>query len=133
MTLTSTGLTNGGETAHYRFGYDDSLSPPINPSGPEPARINAVIAECENDFNLMSGWFGNIALDVYIPISVNVTRNSGGGSWSTSRGNLTMTINPGTNGTANFIRYLLVMEMVEQFMRAQGLGWYGLRTEGSEG
>jgi hypothetical protein len=132
MTLTSTGLTNGGDTAHYRFRYDDSLSPPINPGGPEPARTNAVIAGCENDFNLMSGWFGNIALDVNIRISVNVTQNSGGASWSLSGGNLTITINPG-NGAANFIRYLLVAEMVEQFMRAQGLGWYGSGTEGSEG
>jgi hypothetical protein len=132
MTLTSTGLTNGGDTAHYRFKYDDSLSPPINPGGPEPARTNAVIAGCENDFNLMSGWFGNIALDVNFRITVNITQNTGGASWSLSSGNLTVTINSGT-GAANFVRYLLVSEMVEQFMRAQGLGWYGSGTEGSEG
>jgi hypothetical protein len=132
MTLTSTGLTSSGNTAHYRFRYDDSLSPPINPGGPEPARTNAVIAGCENDFNLMSGWFGNIALDVNTPIIVNVTQNSGGASWGLSGGNLTITINP-DNGAANFVRYLLVSEMVEQFMRAQGLGWYGSGTEGSEG
>jgi hypothetical protein len=132
MALTTTGLTNGGVTTHYRFQYDDSLSAPINPGGPEPARTNAVIAACENDFNLMSGWFGNIALDVNFTIPVNVTQNSGGASWSLSSGNLTVTINPG-NGVASFVRYLLVAEMVEQFMRAQGRGWYGSGTEGSEG
>jgi hypothetical protein len=31
------------------------------------------------------------------------------------------------------VRYLLVSEMTEQFMRAQGLGWYGQNTEGSQG
>jgi len=132
MALTSNGLTNSGVTTHYKFQYDDSLSAPINPGGPEPARTNAVIAACENDFNLMSGWFGNIALDVNFTIAVNVTQNSGGASWSLSGGNLIVTINP-ANGVASFVRYLLVAEMVEQFMRAQGLNWYGSGTEGSEG
>jgi hypothetical protein len=75
MALTSTGLTNGGRTAHYQFQFDDSLSAPINPGGPEPARTNAVIAACENDFNQMSGFFGNIGLDVTTIIAVNVTQN----------------------------------------------------------
>lgn len=132
MALTTSGLTNGGVTAHYRFQYDDSLSAPINPGGPEPARTNAVIAACEGDFNQMSGWFGNIALDVNFTIPVNVTQNGGGASWSLSGGNLTVTINP-AGGNAAFVRYLMVAEMVEQFMRAQGLGWYGNNTEGSQG
>lgn len=127
MAFTTTGLTNGGATAHYQFQYDDSLS-----GGLEPARTNSVIAACESDFTLMSGWFGNIALDVNTPIPVNITPNSGGASWSLSGGNLTVTIKPGS-GAASFVRYLLVAEMVEQFMRAQGLGWYGSGTEGSEG
>src|SRR4051812_7315689 len=115
MALTTTGLTNGGVTTHYRFQYDNSLSAPRNPSGPEPARTNAVIAACENDFNLMAGWFGNIALDVNFTIAVNVTQNSGSAAWSLNGGNLTVTINP-SNGTATLVRYLLVSEMVEQFM-----------------
>ncbi|MEO8428003.1 MAG: hypothetical protein ABI651_12910 [Verrucomicrobiota bacterium] len=117
MALTTSGLTNGGVTAHYRFQYDDSLG---GAGGIEPARTNAVIASCEADFNLMSGWFGNIALDVNFTIPVNVTQNGGRASWSLSGGNLTVTINP-SNGNAGFVRYLLVSEMTEQFMRAQGL------------
>lgn len=132
MTLTTAGLTNGGSTTHYQFQYDNSLAPPINPSGPEPARTNALIAACEGDFNLMSGWFGNVPLDVNFPIAVNVTQNSGGAGWNLSGRNLTVTINSG-NGDATFMRYLLVAEMVEQFERAQKLGWFGDRTEGSEG
>ncbi len=140
MAPTTLGLTNGGVTTHYKFQYDNSLGPPLNPSGPEPSRTNAVIAPstpgappaCEVDFNLMSGWFGNIALDVNFTIPVNVTQNSGSASWSILGRNLTVTINPG-NGGATFVRYLLVAEMVEQFMRAQKLGWFGQGTEGSEG
>lgn len=133
MAFTTSGLTNGGITTHYRWQYDDSLQQTAaNPGGIEPARTNQAIAACEGDFNLMSGWFGNIALDVNFTIPVNVTQNGGGASWGLSGGNLTVTINP-ANGTVTQVRYLLVAEMVEQFMRAQGLGWYGQNTEGSEG
>ena len=133
MALITTGLTNGGVTAHYKFQYDNSLQQTTaNPAGIEPARTNAVMAACEGDFNLMSGWFGNIAVDFNLPAAVNVTQNSGGAAWGLGGGNLTVTINPGA-GVVSFVRYLLVSEIVEQFMRAQGLGWYGSGTEGSEG
>ena len=136
MAPTTNGLTNGGATTHYNFTYDDSLSAPLNPTGPEPARTNGVIAACESDFNLMAGWFGNIALDVPTPIPVNVTQNGGGAGWNLNNGNLTITINPDTRG-ASHIRYLLVSEMVEQFMRAQQANradnWFGAGTEGSNG
>jgi hypothetical protein len=137
MAQTTNGLKKNsagvaGQTAHYKFSYDDSLDSTLHPGKPEPARTNAVIDGCENDFNLMSGWFGNIGLDVNIPITVNVTQNGGGASWSASGGNLTVTINPAAED-ANQVRYHLVMEMTEQFMRAQGKGWYGSGTEGSEG
>lgn len=129
MAPTSTGLTNGGQTTHYQFTYDDSLG---GPGGIEPARTNQVLANCEADFNLMSGWFNNVALDVNFRIAVNVTQNTGGAKWSLSGGNLTVTINSGT-GNQGFVRYLLVAEMTEQFMRAQGRSWYGQNTEGSQG
>jgi hypothetical protein len=129
MAPTSTGLSNGGQTAHYQFTYDDSLG---GTGGIEPARTNQVLANCEADFTLMSGWFNNVALDVSFRIPVNVTQNGGGASWSLSGGNLTVTINP-ANGNQGFVRYLLVAEMTEQFMRAQGRGWYGTNTEGSQG
>jgi hypothetical protein len=130
MAFTSDRLTNGGKTSHYQFKYDDSLK---GPGGPEPARTNAVLAACEDDFNQMSTWFGGIALDVSTPIPVNVTQNGGGASWSGGPGSgVTITVNPAA-GPASDIRYLLVSEMVEQFMRAQGRGWFGDGTEGSQG
>jgi hypothetical protein len=127
MALTRNGLTNGGATTHYQFQYDDSLV-----GGLEPARTNQVIAAAEADFNQMTDWFGGTALDVNFRIPVNVTQNDGGAGWSLSGRNLTVTINP-ANGSAATIRCLLVAEMVEQFMRAQNLGWFGSGTEGSQG
>ena len=127
MALTSKGLTNGGQTAHYRFEYDDSLR-----GGLEPARTNAVIAACETDFSLMTNWFRGTQLDVDFQIPVNITQNSGGAAWLLFVHSLTVTINPG-GGDASLIRYLLVSEMVEQFMRAHNRGWFGAGTEGSQG
>ena len=76
MTLTTSGLTNGGVTTHYRFTYDDSLAAP---AGPEPARTNAVVEACEYDYHLMSGWFGgNIAVT---GMNVQVTTQSSGAEW----------------------------------------------------
>src|SRR5262249_41523274 len=95
-------------------------------------RTNAVIASCEADFVLMSKWFNNIGLDVSAPFTVNVTQNNGGAKWSASGSTLTVTINPGNAG-ADMIRYLLVSEMTEQFMRSQNAGWFGSGTEGSAG
>jgi hypothetical protein len=137
MALTSAGITNGGRTTHYQFQYDDSLS-----GSPEPARTNAVIAACEGDFNLMSGWFGNIKLDVNFPISVNVIPPglpgacaNNGGCATFSDGNLNITISDQTvvNNNVGIVRYLMIAEIVENFMRVQGLGWFGSNTEGSQG
>lgn len=132
MAQITTGLV-GNPTTHYSFSYDSSLQrTALNPTGPEPARTNALIGACEGDFNWMSGLFGNPPLDYGIPCTVQVTQNSGGAGWSLGAGKLTVTLNPG-NGDANMCRYLLVAEVTEQFMREQGLGWYGTGTEGSQG
>ena len=65
---------------------------------------------------------------------MQVTQNGGGASWSLSGGgNLSVTLNPGLNGSTAMLRYLLGSEMTEQFMREQGRGWYGSGTEGSNG
>ncbi|MBL7487680.1 hypothetical protein I6A60_21930 [Frankia sp. AgB1.9] len=127
MTLTSKDLPNSGQTIHYRFQYDDSLQ-----GGLEPARTKEVVDACERDFDQLSKWFRDIELDVITPIPVNVTQNDGGAGWSLSGKDLTITIKPG-GGDSTLIRYLLVSEMVEQFMRAQQRGWFGSDTEGSEG
>jgi hypothetical protein len=132
MAQITTGLV-GNPTAHYSFSYDSSLQrTAANPAGLEPARTNALIAACEADFSWSSGLFGSPALDYSIPCTVQVSQFSGGASWGLGGGKLGVTLNPGS-GDANFCRYLLISEMTEQFMREQGLGWYGTNTEGSQG
>jgi hypothetical protein len=133
MAQITTGLV-GNPTTHYSFSYDSSLRRTAsNPTGPEPDRTNALIRACEGDFNWMSGLFGNPSLDYRIPCTVQVTQNGGGAGWSLGGGALTVTLNPGVNGTTTMLRYLLTSEITEQFMREQGLGWYGTNTEGSNG
>jgi len=124
--LTTAGLINNGITSHYRFQYDDSLI------GLEPTRLNIVLLACEDDYNLIAGWFGNISLDVSTPIEVNILGGESGASWETDGTNLTIAINDENDGEG-IVRYLLVAEMVEQFERSQGLGWFGDGNEGSNG
>jgi hypothetical protein len=113
------GLTNGGLTTHYAFSYDKSLQQTVtNPSGLEPARTNAVIAGCENDYVLMFDWFGGINLLVSIPLAVHVCNlccGAGGGP--------PIKMMPGS-GDATLCRYLIVSEVTEHFMHAQNKGWY---------
>jgi hypothetical protein len=62
MAFTTTGLSNGGVTTHYNFQYNDSLEQSAaNPTGPEPARTNAVIAAAEGDFNQMTSWVAHLS------------------------------------------------------------------------
>jgi Listeria-Bacteroides repeat domain (List_Bact_rpt) len=57
------GLAGGGGTMHFTFSYHEGLkTTAANPSGPEPARTNDVIASCERDYNLISGWFASSAV-----------------------------------------------------------------------
>jgi hypothetical protein len=68
MTLSTFGLTNGGRTTRYQIQYDDSLS-----AADGMDRANALIPVCDDDFLLMSNWFGNIGLTVGSPITVNIS------------------------------------------------------------
>ena len=113
---TAAGLTDSGlgpgVTKHYAFSFESSLS------AIEPARTNAVIAACESDYQLMSGWFGGSVKLTGLPISVFVA-NLGVGANTTS----SITLKP-SNGDSTLMRYLIVSEVTELFMAAQGKGWY---------
>lgn len=111
---TTSGLTGGGTTTHYRFQYDSALAA----GGLEPARTNAVIAKCEADFNIMKGWFGGIELSYSYPVSILVANLGGGAGWGPP---ITL---KGGNGNADFLRDLIVAEVTEMFMLAQGKGWF---------
>jgi hypothetical protein len=128
------GLTNGGATAHYTFSYHERLkNTASNPSGPEPARTNAVIAACESDWNLMSGWFNSTAVT---GMTVMVTPRSNGAYWFGGSTSSTVRLKPGQTGYGTdpvYLRYLIVSEVTEIFMLNQNAGWFQGGNEGSKG
>ena len=124
MTYTTAGLTNGGRTTHYQIQYDDSLS---QADGMD--RANALIAVCEGDYALMSGWFGGIALTVSVPVTVQIAP----GPYASAGWGPPITLTPGNGSSIEVVRYLLVSEVTEMFMLAQNKGWFGAGNEGSAG
>src|SRR5579859_6665247 len=125
VTFTTTGLTNGGLTTHYQFQYDSTFQG--NAWGAQ--RTNDLIAVAESDYTIMLNWFNNITITVEpSPIVVNITDNSSGegASW------YPVQINVPTSAAVSYIRYLLVTEVVEMFMKQQGGGWFA-SNEGSDG
>jgi hypothetical protein len=145
MVLTTSGLTNGGVTTHFNFSYDDSFAnSATNPGGPEPARTNVVIATCENDYNLMSGWFGGgisiTGINVQVvPQAADPCGYGPGGFGSCWNGNKTSStvklIGSGLSYSNNpaYLRYLIILEVSEIFMMVQASGWFQGGDEGSKG
>ncbi|WP_158014458.1 InlB B-repeat-containing protein [Ralstonia solanacearum] len=108
----TTGLAGGGVTTHYTFAYEEKLG---GPGGIEPARTNSVIASCENDYSWMQTQFAGVTPGT-LPIPTLVSSFGGGASW------WPLTLKPGGGG-ANFVRELIIAEVVEMFMAAQHKGW----------
>ncbi len=127
MALITTGLTNGGRTAHYQIKYDDSLA-----AADGKDRANALIAVCDADFDLMQGWFGGISLPYSIPYEVQI--NPGPGSSASWGSGPPISLVPGDGQPLDIVRYLLVAEVTEMFMLEQGFGWSPLASsEGTAG
>ena len=146
MALITTGLTKNaagveGKTAHFQFSYDDSFG---GPGGIEPARTNAAIAACENDYNWLAGLFGggisitgiNIQVTTqaadpcgYGPTALAVagTARKRRRPLSSSLRGLSYSNNPA------YIRYLIILELSEIFMMVQNIGWFQGTNEGSKG
>jgi hypothetical protein len=128
MGFTSAGLANGGKTAHYQISYDTAFA------GNTGLNLAAgLLAACEQDFNLMSGWFAGVGFEFSFPLPVQIVNAGGGASWSDPPNislpfgySPTVTVNaldPPTAPSALFLRYLLVSEVTEMFMASQGKGW----------
>jgi hypothetical protein len=130
MAPTTAGLTNDGKTTHYSIRYDDTLS-----AADGKDRANGLIDSCEKDFELMSSWFNHIKLDVPMPIPVDISP----GPHASASWNPAVTLIPGNGSSLALVRYLLVSEVTEMFMRAQAdgppprPGWFGTSNEGSAG
>ena len=80
------------------------------------SRTNSVIANCEADYNLMHGWFGGGINGT--GMSVQVTTQSNGASWSGSPNSSTIQLKAQGAVYSNnpaYLRYLLIAEVVEIF------------------
>ena len=126
MGFTSANLTDGGRTAHYQFSYDDTFS-----AVDGWQRAAQVMTACDADFALMQSWFAGVGFGFSLPMNVQIANATGGASWQDPADitkafgfTPTVTINPGTGTTANFIRFLIVAEVVEMFMASQGDSWF---------
>ncbi|MBV9196095.1 MAG: hypothetical protein JO168_18320 [Solirubrobacterales bacterium] len=131
MAFITTGLANDGKTAHYHVRYDSALDPGVG-----QATAAALMNACDSDYVLMDGWFGGIGSPwselMTVQIKAGFTGKSGGtgASWTDLGSPVTLTtgLNP-HDPTATvslwFVRYLLVSEVVEMFMKKQHKDWYG--------
>lgn len=143
MANVNTGLANGGQTRFFRVSYDDTLP---TKSGRDLAAD--LMKFCDDDLELVSRWFVGVNVDT--PFNVNILNLSdlteGGASWS-GWGPVPITISlkigtfPVTMGTpTTLLRYLLVTEVSEIFMRARQPDffnvfndWFAEFDEGSKG
>src|SRR5271169_2530767 len=138
MGQTTQGLANRGQTAHYQISYDTSLS-----SADGLARAQGLFDQCEFDFNLMASWFSGVNFEFSFPISVQINNAAGGASWDDPPDislpfgySPTVSVNPGSGTSVDFIRYLLVSEVTEMFMASKNNGWFedtGLFSSADEG
>jgi hypothetical protein len=115
-----------GSTTHYRISYDDSLS-----AADGAQRAAALLGVCEQDYAIMSDWFGGIALPYPLPIEVHIDP----GGYASAGWGPPISLKPGDGSNLGVVRYLLVAEVVEMLMLAQNKGWFASdgSNEGSAG
>jgi len=118
-------------TAHFVVSYDDTLAAnATHASGADLAQ--SVLDYCEYDYARLSALFGNLMLQPQnLPIAVNVVAGSGGASndgLGAVAGGYAPTINATVAANDSFLEPgglepLIVAELAEIFMAAQGPGW----------
>jgi hypothetical protein len=124
MAITRSGLTNSGRTTHYQFEYDDFLTTVVGQD-----RTNALIAVAESDYTLMTSWFPGVT-PFKPPRKVQVLQGFTGGEWGGMDGDDVRLKEE--DAPVNELRYLLVSEVTEMFMKARNNGWFA-SNEGSRG
>jgi hypothetical protein len=127
MPFVTASLPNGGVTPNFAITYDDTL----------PAARGLDIARdlmnyCESDFALMQSWFPGVNFQFAFPISVQITGDNGGASWTDPPDfalwfgfHPSIDIMPGPKPTTGLVRYLMVAEVTEMFMASQRKQWFG--------
>ena len=119
-------LIAAGSTTHYRISYDDSLA-----AADGAQRAAGLLGVCEQDYAIMSDWFGGISLPYPLPIEVHIDP----GGYASAGWGPPISLKPGNGSGLDVVRYLLVAEVVEMFMLAQNKGWFAAdgSNEGSAG
>jgi hypothetical protein len=119
-------LILAGSTTHYRISYDDTLS-----LADGSQRAIALLGVCEQDYAIMSDWFGGISLPYALPIEVHVDP----GGYASAGWGPPISLKPGNGSAIGVVRYLLVAEVVEMLMLSQNKGWFASdgSNEGSAG
>ena len=116
-------------TAHYQISYDDTFS-----SADGLTRAAQLMDACEQDFDLMAGWFAGTDFEFSLPVNVELHNAAGGASWNDPPNislpfgySPTVTVKavmtPPESGI-DFVRYLLVSEVTEMFMASKDNGWF---------
>jgi hypothetical protein len=125
MAAISTGLPNGGRTAHFQVTYDDSLS-----AADGLGRASGLQGKCEDIFNQISSWFAGVGFIYSYPIELRIMNDVGGAGWEVPSGfqlsfgwEPTVKIRPGPGTPVEVIWYLVVSEVTEMFMASQDKGW----------
>lgn len=119
-------LVLAGSTTHYRISYDNSLS-----AADGSQRAIALLGICEQDYAIMSDWFGGISLPYSLPIEVHIDP----GGYASAGWGPPISLKPGNGSGLDVVRYLLVAEVVEMLMLSQNKGWFASdgSNEGSAG
>jgi hypothetical protein len=120
MSFVTSGLPNGGRTAHFRIAHDEASCV----DGRNFAI--ALLGMCEDDYDLRSRWFRGVELSIN-PVSVRVSTSASRNDVSQSSGR---TVFLAPNPSPGRIRYLFVAEVSKLFMRAQNRGWLDAEGRG---
>ena len=129
MGQTTQGLPNGGKTGRYAISYEESLP---DASGLLLARD--LMNTCDEDFDLMAGWFAGTDFEFSFPVKVQLENAVGGASWDDpadislpfgySPTVQVKAVMPTPEAGVDFVRYLLVSEVTEMFMASKDNGWF---------
>src|SRR5580700_11898554 len=123
------GLTGDGLTTHFQIQYDPDLT-----GGKDLA--NAVLQDCEGDYQVIQNWFNPLRDIVTSQITVNFAAEANSRyDPDFSTGTPVVYLYPGTSPSPSDVRYLLVCQVAEVFTRFQFQtgGWYGGPSAGSQG
>src|SRR3954462_11422586 len=113
MAFVATGLPNNGVTTHFSITYDDAL-----PAARGLDIARGLLDHCEADLALMQSWFPGVAFQFAFPISVQVTGDDGGASWTDPPDFLlwfgfhpSIDLMPGPSPSIGLVRFLVVAEV----------------------